>query len=69
MPVNWLDVITPNCSVLSGVGLIATAISIWLLKRQTLATERTADLAVFQSIVALGASINDMNIERPDLHK
>ena len=66
---NWIDLIGAIGSFLSGIGLFAAAAGLIYLARQTRAGERATTAAVYQSIVALGNSINDMFIERPELYE
>jgi hypothetical protein len=65
---NYLEVVTKIGSLLSGIGLFATAAGLVFLARQTRASERATTAAVYQSIVAMGNSINDMLIEKPELY-
>jgi len=66
---TWWQVLGSLGSFLSGIGLIAAAVSLLYLARQTKANERAALASVYQSIVALGDSINMMFINHPDLFK
>lgn len=66
---NWIDFIGAIGSFLSGIGLFAAAAGLIYLARQTRAGERATTAAVYQSIVTLGNSINDMFKERPELYE
>jgi hypothetical protein len=55
-------------SFLSGIGLFAAAAGLFYSVQQTRAAEKATSAAVYQSIVAMADSINDMFIERPELH-
>ncbi len=66
---NWIELVAAIGSLLSGIGLFAAAASLIYLARQTLANERATTAAVYQSIVSLGDSINNMCIEKPELYE
>ena len=63
----WLEVISALGSLLSGLGLIFAAVGMIYLVRQTRSGERATTATVYQSIAALGNSINDMFINEPEL--
>jgi hypothetical protein len=65
---NWVELIAAIGSLLGGIGFFAAAASLVYLARQTRAGERATTAAVYQSIVSMGDSINDMFIERPELY-
>jgi len=65
---TWLEAVSAIGSLLGGLGLFAAAAGLIYLARQTRASERAATAAVYQSIVELGNSINDMFVERPELY-
>ncbi|HEY0320825.1 MAG TPA: hypothetical protein VGC66_07730 [Pyrinomonadaceae bacterium] len=58
---NWIEIVAAIGSLLSGIGIFAAAASLIYLARQTRAS-------VYQGIVAMGNSINDMFLEKPELY-
>jgi len=65
----WLEVISSVGSLLSGVGIVIAVMGLFFLIRQTRAGELSTTATVYQSIVTLGNSINDMFINQPELHR
>lgn len=65
----WLQVIASVGSFLSGVGIVLAGVGLVFLIRQTRASERSTTATAYQSIIALGNSVTDMFISRPELHR
>ncbi|MCX7020592.1 MAG: hypothetical protein WCK89_12690 [bacterium] len=65
----WLQVVSAAGSLLSGIGIIFTAVSLLYIVRQTKASERATTAVVYGNIVALGNSINEMFISEPKLYE
>lgn len=65
---TWLEVITAVGSFLSGIGMVLGVVALVYLIRQTRANERATTATVYQSIVVLGNSINDMFVNDPELY-
>lgn len=64
---DWLQVMTAVGSLLSGLALIGSMASIFLLLKQTRAVERTGVATAYQTIVAMNSEINQLFLRHPNL--
>ena len=55
-------------SLLGGIGIIFAACSLFYVSRQAKANEESTTATVYQSLVLMGDSINEMFITYPELH-
>ena len=62
---NWLQVLASVGAPLGVLGLVGTAVSVFVLRRQTRALETASMAAGYQSIIAMSSSVNKLFIEKP----
>ena len=66
---DWLQVVGSLGSLLSGLGLLGTAATVFILARQTRAVQQTNITTAYQGIISMSNSFNAVLLEHPEIFR